>query len=67
MLNSEDWEDYNSDLVWNFKKIGFFIYSDLTWFGNGEFTEENIKFFQKGGRQSTLGYGVSVATPINAG
>ena len=63
--NIKPFDEFNFMLLLGYElirdlQLRFFIYSDLTWFGNGEFAEEHIKFYQKVGHQSTFGYGVSV-------
>lgn len=63
--NIKPLDEFNFRLLLGYKlirdlQLRFFIFSDLTWFGNGKFTDEKIEFFQRVGHQSTFGYGVSV-------
>ena len=41
-------------------QMRFFLFSDLTWFRNGEYPSPNPPFFEQEGYLTTLGYGVSL-------
>ncbi len=41
-------------------QVRFFMFSDLTWFRNGEYPGRNVPFFEQEGYLATLGYGVSL-------
>jgi hypothetical protein len=41
-------------------RMRFYLYADLTQFINGEYPEEDLKFYEKDGDLHTFGYGVSL-------
>lgn len=46
--------------LWENPKIRGYIYADLTRFRNGDFGEDNLKFFEYEGSLQTFGYGVTL-------